>query len=102
VVEERGRVVGYAYASIEGRDWNLLLDKHGAIHDILIASKARRSGIGKVLMTAMVDALVEKGAKRIILSTMVQNTPAQRLFAAVGFRPTMIEMTFNPSAATGL
>jgi RimJ/RimL family protein N-acetyltransferase len=32
-------------------------------------------------------------APRIVLSTMVANHAAQRLFARYGFRPTMLEMT---------
>jgi hypothetical protein len=28
-----GRVVGYGYATLEGRDWGALLDDHGEIHD---------------------------------------------------------------------
>ena len=29
-----GKLVGYAYARQEPRDWNALLDAHGALHDI--------------------------------------------------------------------
>ena len=93
VAERSDRVVGYTYATLEGRDWQLLLDEHGAIHDLFVAEPARRSGIGKKLLEATVRALEELGASRIVLSTMVDNLPAQRLFAASGFRPTMLEMT---------
>jgi RimJ/RimL family protein N-acetyltransferase len=41
----------------------------------------------------MIRELEALGAPRIVLSTMVRNESAQRLFAAVGFRPTMLEMT---------
>jgi ribosomal protein S18 acetylase RimI-like enzyme len=87
------RIVGYAYGTREGRDWNALLDEHGAIHDVFVAPHARRDGTGRKLVHAMVEELTRRGAPRIVLSTMVGNEPAQRLFAASGFRPTMLEMT---------
>lgn len=86
-------IAGYAYGSLEDRDWNMLLDEHGAIHDIYVASDRRRTGMGKALMDALIAELEKLGAERIVLSTMPSNIGAQRLFASVGFRPTMLEMT---------
>ncbi len=86
-------IVGYAYGTIEGRDWNLLLDDHGAIHDVFVSDDARNSGSGRALMTRLIAELEDQGAKRIVLSTMVSNESAQRLFRACGFRATMLEMT---------
>jgi ribosomal protein S18 acetylase RimI-like enzyme len=86
-------LVGYAYGTLEGRDWNLLLDRHGAIHDIYVIDAARGCGTGQLLMQAMIRELEALGAPRIVLSTMVGNENAQRLFQRVGFRPTMLEMT---------
>jgi ribosomal protein S18 acetylase RimI-like enzyme len=94
LVAARGaEILGYAYGALEGRDWNLLLDAHGAVHDIFVSEPARRGGVGRLLVRAIVLALEELGAPRIVLSTMVSNEAAQRVFRACGFRPTMIEMT---------
>ena len=89
------RVVGYSYGGLAERDWNLLLDEHGAIHDIYVADDERRSGVGAHLLAAMLAALETLGAPRIVLSTMPTNLAAQRLFARHGFRATFIEMTRN-------
>lgn len=86
-------VVGYAYGAVEGRDWNLLLDRHGAIHDVFVTEAERRSGLGRRLIEVMITELEQLGAPRIVLSTMVDNTAAQALFRACGFRATMLEMT---------
>jgi ribosomal protein S18 acetylase RimI-like enzyme len=86
-------IVGYAYGALEGRDWNMLLDAHGAIHDVFVASSARRAGVGHALVRALAAALEKLGAPRIVLSTMVSNEAAQRVFRECGFRPTMLEMT---------
>jgi len=94
MVATRGdEIVGYAYGTLEGRDWNLLLDRHGTIHDIYVADSERRRGTGRCLLDAIVAELEAGGAPRIVLSTMVSNTAAQRLFASAGFRSTMLEMT---------
>ncbi len=86
-------IVGYAYGALEERNWNLLLDAHGAIHDIYVLDRARRLGVGTKLFDALIAELEALGAPRIVLSTMVGNQPAQHLFASRGFRPTLLEMT---------
>lgn len=93
VAERGGAIVGYAYGTLEGRDWNALLDHHGAIHDIFVAESERGRGTGKRVLEAIIAELEGLGAPRIVLSTMVSNTAAQRLFASAGFRATMLEMT---------
>lgn len=90
-----GAVCGYAYARFEDRDWNLLLDDHGALHDIYVDESARRSGVAEALLDAVRDRLTQLGAKRIVLSTAVANVAGRALFVKVGFRETMVEMTLE-------
>jgi ribosomal protein S18 acetylase RimI-like enzyme len=85
-------IVGYAYGALEERNWNLLLDAHGAIHDIYVQEGARRQGVGGRLLDAMIAGLEALGAPRVVLSTMIGNQAAQRLFVSRGFRPTLLEM----------
>ena len=99
LVASRGDlVVGYAYGTLEERDWNMLLDAHGAVHDIFVDGACRGAGIGGRLVDAIVTELERLGAPRFVLSTMVSNDAAQRLFARHGFRPTMVEMTRDGTA----
>ncbi len=93
VAEAAGVVVGYVYGALGGRDWNELLDEHGALHDIVVDEAHRRLGIGARLLDAMLAELEALGAPRIVLKTMTGNAAAQRLFEGRGFRRTMIEMT---------
>jgi ribosomal protein S18 acetylase RimI-like enzyme len=93
IAERVGQVVGYSYGAVEERDFNLLLDVHGAIHDVFVHDSARRAGVGQRLVEAMLAELLARGAPRVVLSTMVGNEGAQRVFARCGFRPTMLEMT---------
>ena len=86
-------IVGYAYGRLEPRDWNMLLEAHGALHDVLVAPEARGTGIGGKLVRDMCARLEGLGAPRVILHTAVQNEGAQAVFERAGFRRTMIEMT---------
>jgi ribosomal protein S18 acetylase RimI-like enzyme len=91
--EPAGDVVGYAYGRLEPRDWNMLLDAHGALHDVLVDESARGDGLGERLVREACRRLEALGAARVLLHTAVQNDGAQSLFTKVGFRKTMIEMT---------
>lgn len=93
VAEEAGAVVGYAYAGLEGHDWMALRGPSGVIYDLVVDPAHRREGLGRRLLDEILEALAARGAPRVVLSTATRNEPAQRLFAAIGFRPTMIEMT---------
>jgi ribosomal protein S18 acetylase RimI-like enzyme len=93
VAEEDGNVVGYAYAAVEGTDWMSLRGPAGVVHDLVVDPGSRRRGVGRLLLEATVAHLRSTGAPRVVLSTAEQNEPAQRLFASLGFRRTMIEMT---------
>jgi ribosomal protein S18 acetylase RimI-like enzyme len=94
------RVVGYAYGRIERRDWNALRDRCGAFIDLIVEPDARGEGAGRRLSVALVEALEAMGAPRVVLSTASRNRTAQRLFRALGFRPTMVEMTREAGPST--
>jgi ribosomal protein S18 acetylase RimI-like enzyme len=93
VAERDSEIVGYAYARMEPRDWNNLLDACGELHDIFISDSARRQGVARLLVDAVRDRLREKGAPRLVLHTASKNATARHFFASVGFRETMIELT---------
>jgi ribosomal protein S18 acetylase RimI-like enzyme len=89
----RGRIVGYAYGRIEARDWNTLRDRCGVGVDLWVEPRARRSGVGSALVEALVSRLAERGAPRVVLNVASRNGRASRLFAELGFRETMVELT---------
>lgn len=93
VAEHAGSLVGYAYARLEERDWNQLLDACGALHDLWVEPSVRREGVAEALVLAVVSALREKGAPRVVLHAAAANDAAQAFFARLGFRRTMVEMT---------
>ena len=93
VAEREGAIVGYAYATMEKRDWMALRDACGALQDIWVDEGDRRGGIARALLEAVIAGLGERGAPRVVLSTAARNEGAQKFFESMGFRRTMIEMT---------
>ena len=93
VADHEGKVIGYAYAAVEGYDYMSLRGPAGLLHDVIVDPEHRRLGFGRLLLDATLAYLRSRGTPRVVLSTAVQNEPAQQLFTSLGFRRTMIEMT---------
>lgn len=98
VAEEDIEIVGYAYGILEPRNWNELLDACGKLSDVYVARAARRRGIARRLVEAMLLELEALGAPRVVLMSAEGNHAAQKLFASIGFRRTMVEMTIEVAA----
>ena len=95
VAENDGTVVGYVYADVESTNWMELRGPCGVVHDVYVDEAARRLGAGRELMRAAIAWIRSKGRSQVVLLTKTRNEHAQHLFAALGFRPTMIEMTLD-------
>jgi ribosomal protein S18 acetylase RimI-like enzyme len=93
VAEHEGEIVGYVYAGLEPQSWKELRDPAGFIHDVVVLERTRRLGIASALVEAAADWLRGRGVPRVMLWTADKNRGAQDLFARLGFRRTMIEMT---------
>jgi ribosomal protein S18 acetylase RimI-like enzyme len=85
-------IVGYVYAAIEPMSWQDLRDESGFIHDVIVDTAMRGRGVASRLIEGACAWLRERGMPRVLLHTASQNAGAQRLFAALGFRATMVEM----------
>ena len=85
--------MGYAWGAVEGTDYMALRGPAGVLYDIVVDPSHRETGIGRMLLDAVVQGLEALNAPRIVLSTAARNEAAQRFFARAGFRPTMMEMT---------
>ena len=96
VAEDADHVVGYVYAGLEPMSWKELREPAGFIHDVVVEESARNRGIATQLVEEASAWLVEHGAPRVMLWTASANPVAQRLFARLGFRATMLEMTREP------
>ena len=88
-----GTVAGYLYATVEPRSWKELRDEAGFVHDVVVDEAFRSRGIATALVEAAASWFTGRGLPRFVLWTAAHNADAQRLFARLGFRQTMIEMT---------
>ena len=104
VADDDGQVIGYAYAAVEGYDYMALRGPAGVLHDIIVDPERRSRGVGLLLLDAALAFFRSRSVPRVALSTAERNEAAQRLFARMGFRRTMIEMTReldDPAPGTG-
>lgn len=95
VADDNGDVIGYSYSAVEGYDYMSLRGPAGVVHDVIVDPEYRGRGVGRVLLDSTLTALRSRGVPRVVLTTAEQNDAAQRFFASVGFRRTMIEMTLE-------
>jgi ribosomal protein S18 acetylase RimI-like enzyme len=93
VAEKDLEIVGYAYGTLESRNWNDLLDECGKLHDVYVVDGARRRRLATRLVESMLLELKALGAPRVVLMSADGNRAAQALFRSLGFRRTMVEMT---------
>jgi ribosomal protein S18 acetylase RimI-like enzyme len=99
VAERSNEVVGYVFAGIEPTSWRDLRGPCGFIHDVYVAESARHEGTGQALLRAAIDWVHARGMSQVVLWSKSDNVAAQRLFAKLGFRSTMIEMTLDQESS---
>lgn len=95
VADLDGDVVGYVFASLEPVSWKDLRGPCGYVHDVYVDARARKQGAGRALLDAAIAWFRAHGQTQVVLSSKAGNETAQRLFTAIGFRPTMVEMTLD-------
>jgi L-amino acid N-acyltransferase YncA len=84
VLEEDGRVCGYAYggpfASRPAYRWSCEVS-------VYVARGATRRGVGRRLYTALLDRLAERGYRTAVAGMTLPNEASARLHRAMGFQP---------------
>ena len=99
VAERENEVLGYVFAGIEPTSWRDLRGPCGFIHDVYVHESARRQGTGQALVRAAIAWAHSRGKAQVVLWSKSGNDGAQRMFAKLGFRETMIEMTLDGEAS---
>lgn len=101
VAEHSGAVIGYIFADVEATNWMELRGPCGVVHDIYVDETARHLGAGRELMRAAITWIRSRGRSQVVLTTKTRNEHAHRLFATLGFRKTMLEMTLDQDGNGG-
>jgi GNAT superfamily N-acetyltransferase len=102
VAERENEILGYVFAGIEPTSWRDLRGPCGFIHDVYVHESARRQGTGQDLLRAAIAWAHSRGMAQVVLWSKSGNDGAQRLFAKLGFRETMVEMTLDGEASKAL
>lgn len=95
VAENAGTVIGYVFADVEATNWMELRGPCGVVQDIYVDAAARHVGAGRALLRGAIDWIRSRRRTQVVLMTKSRNEHAHHLFASLGFRPTMIEMTLD-------
>src|SRR5918997_103841 len=77
VADDKGEVIGYAYAAVEGYDYMALRGPAGVLHDVIVDPEHRGRGVGRLLLNAALEFLRSRRVPRVVLSTAEQNEAAQ-------------------------
>ncbi len=76
-IEEAGRIVATGLAIVE--------DGHVGLFDVATRADARRRGLARRLVSALLRAGFDQGARTAYLQVECDNAPARRLYARFGF-----------------
>ncbi|MBI5178589.1 MAG: GNAT family N-acetyltransferase [Nitrospinae bacterium] len=79
VAEENGRIIGFVMTAMEKRD-------EGLIVTIDLLPEWRAKGIGSRLIALAEEALIKRGAQKVVLQTAVENHPAIAFYQKHGYR----------------
>jgi ribosomal protein S18 acetylase RimI-like enzyme len=89
---EPGRLVAFLVGSVEEEIPIYRLKEFGFIHDLWVEEKYRNEGTARQMVTLAVERFREIGVRQVRLDAAWANDPARKLFAACGFRPSVVEM----------
>src|SRR5215210_1476703 len=92
VAVDNGGPVGVALLGVRGRV--------GWIGGMGVARRARRSGVGRGLMDAVLESARAARLPEVTLEVIEQNEPAIRLYEQLGFRDTRLLEVWSLSAET--
>jgi ribosomal protein S18 acetylase RimI-like enzyme len=84
VAESGGELVGQIIGLVRDRYPVFEPEQFGYVSDIVVHPRARRNGIGKALVNALVAWFRERGARQIELQVAHRNPVSQAFWRAVG------------------
>lgn len=83
VAESDGKIMGYAYA-VPFRKRPAY--RHAVKHSIYVHPDHLSSGIGRLLLPALIEACTSEGFRQMIGYVDAENVPSQKLHESFGFR----------------
>lgn len=91
----KSRPVAFLVGTVEAEIPVYRLKAFGFIHDLWVEEDYRNEGIARQMVTLAVERFGKIGVEQVRLDTAYANEPARGLFAACGFRPSIVEMVIE-------
>jgi aminoglycoside 6'-N-acetyltransferase I len=82
IAEEDGRAVGFVFCVLGDRG-----RKTAHVTDIYVRPDARNKGIGRALLSAILEPARAAGLHHVSLEVLIRNSDARRLYERLGFTP---------------
>lgn len=79
ILEENGKPIGEAY-------YNKMEDGIAEIHIKICEVDCQNRGLGKIILSMLLDYLFQSGYRKIVLDTDLGNKRAQHIYESLGFR----------------
>ena len=89
---EAPHLVAFLIGTVEREISIYRLPEYGFIHDLWVEEDYRNEGIARQLVALALEKFRGIGVAQVRLDTAAANEPARALFAASGFRPSVVEM----------
>lgn len=88
VAEQEGALVGYAglLCPVGARE--------GDVQTIAVVASVRRTGLGRRLLCALLEAAAERGAREVFLEVRADNLAAQTLYRSEGFEEIGVRLAY--------
>ncbi len=89
VAEVDGSIMGFVDVSISRPDVSGTMHRRmaeGAVELLAVTRPARGRGIGRALMAAAEDAVLERGGRAVFLDTHITNEEARAFYGKMGYR----------------
>lgn len=85
-------LAAFLIATVEREIPIYTLQEFGFIHDLWVEAEHRQEGIARQLVQQAIEHFTRIGIQQIRLDTAAKNDIARQLFAACGFRVSMVEL----------
>ena len=91
IAELEGSPVGYAFATLHDQDDSHATgERFAQLESLAVLERTRGAGIGTALLRQVYRELHAAGVGEMVISALVTNDPAIRLYEREGFRPWVV------------
>lgn len=99
VADQEGTMVGYALVVVTGGYDGWEAGAMGQVRDLVVASHARRQGVGTTLLVRVSEELADRGASGLRLNVLAGNDEALAFYRRCGLATTAVTLSARTATA---